>query len=372
MPRRRAGHARARYAGDFVGEPEALGGGGRGVERQRAPRARGGCGRRSRPSVGRRRRARRAHRSDGVGEPAVGPVQLSRGPSRVRGLPHAGRDAVSPSSSRRTTSSSCSARPCSPTTCVPRATSIADGTALFLLTDDPDAAAFAPVGAAVVTTLRRGIADLLGARHQCRTASLRAAGPRRHPAALAIRCRVRSCSTPIARLMPADAVLVEEAPSHRNAMHDHFPIRRSDGFYCGASGGLGLGVAGRGGHRPRATLSGGSSACSATARASTRSRRCGLRLSTSCRSRSSILNNRGYSALKAFGLAMGIETLPGVNLPGIEFVNLAIGFGVDGRAHRQRNRLAPGAARVVRAAAPSLLDVWVDPTVERCTDRAAD
>ncbi len=54
-----------------------------------------------------------------------------------------------------------------------------------------------------------------------------------------------------------------------------------------------------------------------------------------------ILNNRGYSALKAFGLAMGIETLPGVNLPGIEFVNLAIGFGVTAERIERAERLAP-------------------------------
>jgi benzoylformate decarboxylase len=39
--------------------------------------------------------------------------------------------------------------------------------------------------------------------------------------------------------MPDNAVIVEEAPSHRNAMHDHLPIRRTGGFYAGASGGLG-------------------------------------------------------------------------------------------------------------------------------------
>ncbi len=43
----------------------------------------------------------------------------------------------------------------------------------------------------------------------------------------------------VSEVMPADAVIVEEAPSHRNAMHDFLPIRHSDGFYCGASGGLG-------------------------------------------------------------------------------------------------------------------------------------
>ena len=116
-------------------------------------------------------------------------------------------------------------------------TVVADGTSLFLLTDDPDAAAFAPVGAAILTTLRRGIAELLGRVTQSERKPA-GRGPRPMPQA----------SDPISgafvmqvvsEVMPANAVIVEEAPSHRNAMHDYLPIRHSDGFYCGASGGLG-------------------------------------------------------------------------------------------------------------------------------------
>ena len=39
--------------------------------------------------------------------------------------------------------------------------------------------------------------------------------------------------------MPADAVLVEEAPSHRPAMQKFMPMRGQDSFYTMASGGLG-------------------------------------------------------------------------------------------------------------------------------------
>ena len=39
--------------------------------------------------------------------------------------------------------------------------------------------------------------------------------------------------------MPDDAVLVEEAPSHRPAMQKFMPMRGQDSFYTMASGGLG-------------------------------------------------------------------------------------------------------------------------------------
>jgi benzoylformate decarboxylase len=239
---------------------------------------------------------------------------------------------------------------------------IADGTALFLLTDDPDAAAFAPVGAAVVTTLRRGIADLLG----------RVIASDREPAGRKPRA-IPPVDDPMSgafvlhtlrEAMPDDAVLVEEAPSHRNAMHDHFPVRRSDSFYCGASGGLGWALpaaVGIGLARPErrvvCLLGDGSSLYSIQALWTAAELELPITFV--------ILNNRGYSALKAFGLAMGIETLPGVNLPGIEFVSLARGFGLNAERVDSAERLAPALRESFEQSGPSLLDVWVDARVER-------
>jgi benzoylformate decarboxylase len=239
---------------------------------------------------------------------------------------------------------------------------VAGGTSVFLLTDDPDAAAFAPVGAAILTTLRRGITDLLR----------RVTQSERNPAGREPR-PMPQAGDPISgafvmqvvsEVMPATAVIVEEAPSHRNAMHDFLPIRHSDGFYCAASGGLGwalpasVGIAlGDPSRRIVCLLGDGSSLYSIQALWTAAEHTLPITFV--------ILNNRGYSALKAFGLAMGIETLPGVNLPGIELVNLAIGFGVSAERIVHANRLAPALRESFAAAAPTLLDVWVDPTVER-------
>ena len=139
-------------------------------------------------------------------------------------------------------------------------------------------------------------------------------------------------------------MIVEEAPSHRNAMHDHLPIRHSDGFYCGASGGLGwalpasVGIAlGRSGRGAVVCLLGdGSSLYSIQALWTAAEHDLPITFV--------ILNNRGYSALKAFGLAMGIETPPGVDLPGIELREP--GDRVRGlcRAHRARRPAGAGAA----------------------------
>ena len=168
----------------------------------------------------------------------------------------------------------------------------------------------------------------------------------------------------IRQVMPDDAVVVEEAPSHRNAMHDHLPIRRSGGFYCGASGGLGWALPAAVGisladpaRRVLCLLGDGSSLYSIQALWTAAEHRLPVTFV--------ILNNRGYSALKAFGLAMGIETLPGVNLPGIDFVNLAIGFGVSAERVERADRLEPALRESFEQSGPMLLDVLVDATVER-------
>src|SRR3546814_18409269 len=43
----------------------------------------------------------------------------------------------------------------------------------------------------------------------------------------------------VAELRPAEAVVVEEAPTARGPEHDTLPITREGGFYTCASGGLG-------------------------------------------------------------------------------------------------------------------------------------
>ncbi len=70
----------------------------------------------------------------------------------------------------------------------------------------------------------------------------------------------------IGATMPADAVVVEEAPSHRPALQRHLPIRGYGQFHTMASGGLGYGIAGRRRRRAGEARSCARSASSATAR----------------------------------------------------------------------------------------------------------
>jgi benzoylformate decarboxylase len=236
------------------------------------------------------------------------------------------------------------------------------GTELFQLVDDPQAAALAPVGTAVLTTLRVGLAQLMD----------RLTPTCRDPATGRIQPPAPSATDPmsagfimhtVGQLMPRDGIVVEEAPTHRNAMHDHLPIRSSGGFYVGASGGLGYGMPaavgvalGSPGRRLICLLGDGSSLYSIQA------------LWTAVQHRLPIsfvvLNNGAYAALKAFGRGLGLNRPPGVDLPGIGLTDIAAGFGCAASRVDRAEHFEAALRSSLAAEGPTLLDVRVDAGIE--------
>jgi benzoylformate decarboxylase len=163
---------------------------------------------------------------------------------------------------------------------------------------------------------------------------------------------------------PSTSIVVEEAPSHRNALHDHLLIRRPGGFYAGASGGLGyalpaaVGVAlASPGQRVVGLLGDGSSLYSIQALWTAVQQAVPVSVV--------ILDNRGYSALKAFARAMGVDRPPGVDLPGIDFLELAAGFGCPARRVERADELEPALRWSFELPGPSLVAVSVADTMER-------
>jgi benzoylformate decarboxylase len=240
---------------------------------------------------------------------------------------------------------------------------VAEGTELFQLVDDPDEAARAPIGRAVLTTLVPAIERLLdelpGAGraappHRARPAAPEATDPM--PASYVL--------ATLRALLPDDAIVVEEAPSHRNAMHDHLPITTSGGFYAGASGGLGwalpaaVGVAlGSPSRKVVCLLGDGSSLYSIQALWTAAQLDLPITFV--------ILDNGGYAALRSLGLAMGIEDPPGVDLPGLDLVAIAGGFGCDAMWVQKAEQLPSALRDALSSPRPVLVDVPVDAVMAR-------
>lgn len=198
------------------------------------------------------------------------------------------------------------------------------GAALYQLGDDPSAASALPQGTAILTHLKPALAYLAAQSG----APTRTAPPPRAPSPLAD----GSALTPayalqrLACLRPANSIIVEEAPSHRAAMHVHLPILQPDSFFTTASGGLGhglpaaIGVALGTGRRVVALLGDGSSMYAIQGLWT--AAQLGVPVSFI------IMNNKRYEALHSFGRLFGLQNLQGIELQGLDFVGLAHAQGV--------------------------------------------
>jgi benzoylformate decarboxylase len=162
--------------------------------------------------------------------------------------------------------------------------------------------------------------------------------------------------------MPADAVLVEEAPSHRPAMQKFMPMRGADSFYTMASGGLGhslpaaVGIAlGRPNLRTVCLVGDGSAMYSIQALWTAAQRKLPLTVI--------VINNQGYGAMRSFSQVMQVRNVPGLDMPGIDFVKIAQGMGCDAARVTKSSELAGSLKHALSHAGTSVVEVLVDATV---------
>jgi benzoylformate decarboxylase len=238
------------------------------------------------------------------------------------------------------------------------------GARLVQITDDPQTAAWAPLGNAVIASLRLALLDLL-ARTPPR---LRSAPAPREPApeqqvpARGERIGAAFLMQTLARVRGRDSIVVEEAPSTRPIMQRHLPFHGAGSFYTMCSGGLGhsmpaaVGVALAQPQRKVIALIGDGSAMYAI-QALWSAAQLALPITFV------IVNNRQYAALHHFAPVFGFApgaSLPGTELPGLDFVALAAGHGVRGVRVDDGALLADALAQAIASPQPTLLDVWVE------------
>jgi len=240
--------------------------------------------------------------------------------------------------------------------------SIFDGaTTLFQITDDPTAAAVSPLGTSIVATMKPALTMLIDLLPEARRAM-----PARRvlpPAPVAADpIPVDFLLHTLSAAMPADAALVEEAPSHRPAMQKFMPMRGQDSFYTMASGGLGyslpasVGIAlARPDTRTVCLIGDGSAMYSIQALWTAAQRKLPLTVV--------VINNAGYGAMRSFSQVMQVRNVPGLDLPGIDFVKIAQGLGCDAVRVGKASELAPALARGLTHDGVSLIEVVVDSAV---------
>jgi benzoylformate decarboxylase len=240
--------------------------------------------------------------------------------------------------------------------------SIFDGaTSIFQITDDPTAAAVTPLGTSIVATIKPALTMLLELLPETKRAMPAGRTLPSAPAAgdpIPVEFLLHTLSA----LMPDDAALVEEAPSHRPAMQRFMPMRGQDGFYTMTSGGLGyslpasVGMAlGRPGIRTVCLIGDGSAMYSIQALWTAAQRKLPLTVV--------VINNSGYGAMRSFSQVMQVRNVPGLELPGIDFVQIAQGTGCDAVRVSKADELRPALKRGLSRDGVSLIEVMVDSAV---------
>ncbi len=202
-----------------------------------------------------------------------------------------------------------------------------EGSTLFQIVDDPATASWLPTGTAIISSLKPALAQLIAqSTHTARPRKEALPPPQQLDGSVFTGGYVLQA---IARLRPERSVIVEEAPSHRGAMHSYLPITAADTFYTTASGGLGHGMPAAVGialARPDTrviALIGDGSSMYAIQSLWTAAQ-LGLPVTFI------IMNNGRYEALHSFGRHFGLQSLQGTHLPGLDFVALAAGQGMSG------------------------------------------
>lgn len=234
---------------------------------------------------------------------------------------------------------------------------LGEGTRLIQLSQDPDELARAPFGDAYLAPVADTLAALAG-RVQKRTdaavpaRTIPAPGPdrpgRMHP---------DTVFRAIQDLGPEDLIHVVESTSTAESFWSHVKLRSQGSFYSAAAGGLGFGLPAavgiqlaQPGRRVVAEIGDGSANFGITGLWSAARHQLPVVFV--------ILRNETYGALVNFGRRLNTLGTPSFELPGIDFVAIAKGYGVRAESATTEDELRDALARAFSAQEPVLIEAF--------------
>ncbi len=234
-----------------------------------------------------------------------------------------------------------------------------DGASLVAITSDPDEAARAPMGDAVVADVRLTLVALLG---ELETSDRTAPEPL-PPAEAPPDSDPISPSAAVAALadvFPEDGIVVVESPSGTLAVRNRLRLSQPGSYYFSAGGGLGYGLPAAIGvqmaqpSRPVVCVIGeGSVQYSVQGLWSAAAYRVPVTFL--------VLRNEEYAILKWFAQMESVAGAPGLDLPKLESAAIANGYGIDARRIDDASELREALADAVAAPEPRLIETRVAP-----------
>jgi benzoylformate decarboxylase len=234
-----------------------------------------------------------------------------------------------------------------------------EGASLVFITNDPDEAARAPMGEAIVADVALSVArlvDLVGESER------EAPEPRDAPGepAEAEPLSGSAAMAALADVFPDDGIVVLEAPSATIALRNRLRISRPGSYYFGAGGGLGFGLAASVGvqlaqpdRRVVCVLGEGSAQYAITAFWTAAAYRVPVTFL--------VLRNDEYAILKWFSALEQVEGAPGLDLPALDVASVAQGYGVPSRTVEGREALTEALREDLAVQGPTLVEVPVAP-----------
>ncbi|HTZ85870.1 MAG TPA: benzoylformate decarboxylase [Solirubrobacteraceae bacterium] len=219
---------------------------------------------------------------------------------------------------------------------------LAAGTALVAITCDPDEAARAPIGEAIVADVGltlRALADQLS-----EPAAEREQPPLRaelEPFPPGEQISGGEVHAVLADLFPRDGVIVLESPSSTAALRNQLRLSQPGSYYFSASGGLGFGLAAAVGvqlaqpeRQVVCVLGEGSAQYAITGFWSAAAYNVPVKFL--------VLRNREYSILKWFAMLEEVSGAPALDLPALDVAATAESYGVPSRTIAAAEREAAG------------------------------
>ncbi|WP_328810548.1 benzoylformate decarboxylase [Rhodococcus sp. NBC_00294] len=230
-----------------------------------------------------------------------------------------------------------------------------DGATLIHITADAGEAARSPMGRAFVAPVREALAALAKRVSTSSRPALEPLADFPEPRTSSDGLSPDLLFATIRENAPADTIYVNESTSTSQDFFAQMNLSRQGSFYFPASGGLGFGLPAAVGvalarKRPVVGLIGdGSANYGITA------------LWTAAQYDIPvvfvILKNGTYGALRGFGALLGTGETPGLDVPGLDFVKIAEGYGVSATAVSTTESFASAFRSALNANAPHLIEV---------------
>ncbi|MFL5826222.1 MAG: benzoylformate decarboxylase [Thermoleophilaceae bacterium] len=235
-----------------------------------------------------------------------------------------------------------------------------EGASLVAITSDPDEAARAPMGDAIVADVKLTLEALLA---EVDEAERREAPPRR-PAPDALEgsdpMNPSAAVQELADAFPQDGIVVLESPSATLALRNRLRLNKPGSYYFGAGGGLGFGLSAALGvqlaqpERPVVCVVGEGSAQYAIQGFWTAA-------AYNVAVTFLVLRNEEYAILKWFGMLEDVTGAPGLDLPKLDVASVAEGYGVSAKRVSETGELGEALRDAIAAEEPRVVEVGVAP-----------